>query len=238
MGAGHHDKDAQKKKDAESKGSGDKLLAHILGYAVIVGSTLYKLPQIVRIHRARSATGISLLASSMAAVDNLFSIAYSVANRHPISTYGENVPQFMTICTIILQILRYEYRAPLASLTACGCGMLAVTSTICSVPRLLGARAAAMLLDTMKALAMALSLTGSLPQVLQNLRARSAGELSLATSSLGLLGSWVRMYTVLKQLASDKKMVAAQTVSVVSNTTWVLQILLYSRRGRRQQLGA
>uniref|UniRef100_A0A7S1RAF2 Solute carrier family 66 member 3 n=1 Tax=Alexandrium catenella TaxID=2925 RepID=A0A7S1RAF2_ALECA len=196
---------------------------------------MYKLPQIMRIHRARSAAGISLLGSSMAAADNLFSIAYSLANRHPVSTYGENVPQLATICLIILQILRYEFRVALAPLAACGCGMLAAAGAVCSVHRLLGARAGAALLGAMKASSMALSLTGSLPQVLQNWRARSAGELSLATSSLGLLGSWVRMYTVLKQLAGDKKMVAGQTVSVVSNTTLVLQILLYTRRGGRRR---
>lgn len=91
----------------------------------------------------------------------------------------------------------------------------------------------------MKSLAVASSLGSGLPQVLQSLRARSAGELSLATCSLGLLGSSVRMYTVRCQLADDWKIKAEKLVSVCINCTVVLQILVYRRQstGPRRSIG-
>lgn len=227
--AGDHEELDRSKEDIRSKQPGDKWLARLLGYAVITGSTMYKLPQIMRIHRARSARGISLLTASLDTANYLFSGAYSFAHHHPISGYGENVPQLVSICIIILQILRYEYGARATFLAACGCTMVAATVAICFAPILLGARIGNALLRSLKASTMAMSLTGTLPQIIQNWKARSAGELSLATSSLGLLGSWVRMYTVLRQLAGDGTMVAAQSVSVLSNSLLVLQIAAYGR---------
>src|SRR4051812_24016764 len=59
------------------------------GYGIIAGSTLVKLPQLLKIWNARSGQGISFIAVVLELIAMTFSAAYAYANRFPFSSWGE-----------------------------------------------------------------------------------------------------------------------------------------------------
>eukprot|EP00747_Dinoflagellata_sp_TGD_P211695 gnl/TRDRNA2_/TRDRNA2_84905_c0_seq2.p1 gnl/TRDRNA2_/TRDRNA2_84905_c0~~gnl/TRDRNA2_/TRDRNA2_84905_c0_seq2.p1 ORF type:complete len:229 (+),score=38.10 gnl/TRDRNA2_/TRDRNA2_84905_c0_seq2:47-733(+) len=209
----------------------DKVVATVLGYLVIVGSTMYKLPQIMRIHKAGSARGVSLAMLSMDSVHYVFTLAYSIFHGHPLSIYGENFAQYASAFTLILQVFRYERRASPAKVARVAAALIAFAATAIRGPALMGKEIGGPLLDVMKSSTMALQF-GSLPQVIQNWRTRSAGELSLVSFSLGSLGGLVRLYTTLAKVGHDRKMALTPLMSAAINLTIVSQILFYRRGGR------
>lgn len=207
-----------------------KPLAVCLGYVMIVGSTFYKLPQIVQIHHARSARGVSMSAALMDAIGNVFQTAYSVGHRHPLSTYGENASQFVATFMILLQIFWYEHGFSAGALARHSVAFLSASIGACCAPGYMSRVAATAVLDAMKVTTVVLSLTSTLPQIFQSWRARSVGQLSLTTNGIGFAGTLIRMYTTLAQLGDDRKMVVAQMLSVLTKCVIFGQILAYGRK--------
>ena len=78
---------------------------------------------------------------------------------------------------------------------------------------------------------MAATVGGKLPQIAQNHAARSSGELSPTTTSLAVLGSVVRFYTLLKSERLDPLMIVNQGASLLSNGTIMSQIMWFGGGG-------
>ncbi|KAL3190362.1 hypothetical protein MRX96_019386 [Rhipicephalus microplus] len=64
-------------------------LSKCLGYGIIVGSTLVKVPQIVKIVQTQSSEGISVTSVLMELMGMTATAAYSYAQRYPFSSWGE-----------------------------------------------------------------------------------------------------------------------------------------------------
>ena len=62
-----------------------------LGYGIVVGSAIMKLPQILKIVMNRDVTGLNAMSFYMECAAFLPSIVYNFLKGYPISTYGENV---------------------------------------------------------------------------------------------------------------------------------------------------
>ena len=62
-----------------------------LGYGIMFGSGIMKMPQIIKIMKNRDVTGINAVSFYMECVAFLPSIVYNALKHYPISTYGENV---------------------------------------------------------------------------------------------------------------------------------------------------
>lgn len=219
---------------AAKQGRGNTTLADALGFSIVLGAALYKLPQVIHIQQARSARGLSLISVAAEAVGSTLGFAYSASQGHPISTYGETLAQLIAGMVIVLQILRYEHRKSLQMLGRYLAGGTFTAMVACRGWILLGDEGRQATLRAMKLGEVLLALGARIPQVLANWRASSAGELSLATNMLGLVGCLVRGYTVFaQQLAGDTLMVASVVASVLSNSVLVAQILVYNARATR-----
>jgi uncharacterized protein with PQ loop repeat len=73
------------------KMDGLTLLSTAMGYVVIAGSMLFKVPQAVRIFRKKSAEGLSASMYILESAGIAMSLAFSMKNAFPFSTYGEAV---------------------------------------------------------------------------------------------------------------------------------------------------
>ena len=62
-----------------------------LGYGIVIGSGIMKLPQILKIAMNRDVTGLNAVSFYMECAAFLPSIVYNILKGYPISTYGENV---------------------------------------------------------------------------------------------------------------------------------------------------
>ena len=66
-------------------------ISKALGYGIVVGSGIMKLPQIIKIMKGRDVTGLNAVSFYMECAAFLPSIVYNFLKKYPLSTYGENV---------------------------------------------------------------------------------------------------------------------------------------------------
>lgn len=66
------------------------LISKCLGIAIILGGTVLKVPQILKIVAAGSADGISFVSYLLETVAYVISLGYNVRSGNPFSTYGES----------------------------------------------------------------------------------------------------------------------------------------------------
>lgn len=198
------------------------ILSTIVGICVLIGSMLYKIPQVFRVVRRRSAAGISVLMYSLETVGTTFSALYFARRAFPFSTYGETV--FIMIQNIVLlALIVYFQRLPripaiiiaIAYFTAVFALLLPVVPLsvlvalqLCSIPILNLAR---------------------VPQIILNYRRKETGELSPITLGLQLLGNVARVFTTIAQVR-DPLMFIGICVATCFNTALFAQWLYYSRR--------
>lgn len=67
------------------------LLSKLLGYLVVLGATIYKVPQIVTILRKSSVAGLSLQMYLVECLSFSVTLAYNLRNNNPFSTWGETI---------------------------------------------------------------------------------------------------------------------------------------------------
>jgi mannose-P-dolichol utilization defect protein 1 len=61
-----------------------------LGVAIVGSSAIVKVPQILKLVNSRSAAGVSFVSYALETASLLITLAYSVRQQFPFSTYGEN----------------------------------------------------------------------------------------------------------------------------------------------------
>ena len=66
-------------------------ISKALGYGIMIGSGIMKMPQIIKIMINKDVTGINAVSFYMECAAFLPSIVYNILKGYPISTYGENV---------------------------------------------------------------------------------------------------------------------------------------------------
>jgi len=76
-------------------------------------------------------------------------------------------------------------------------------------------------------------LAARIPQIISNYRAKSTGQLSFATTAMGLAGCIARIFTSIQE-GAGLSMVRGFVLGFVLNLTIVIQILLYSKKTERQ----
>lgn len=91
-----------------------------LGVGIIGASSVVKVPQIVKLVRSRSASGISFLAYLLETTSYLISLSYNFRNGFPFSTYGETALVMAQNVVIAVLVLNYSGRATVAALFVAG----------------------------------------------------------------------------------------------------------------------
>jgi len=179
------------------------------------------LPQVLS---AQSARGLSLPAYVLETLAYAITTTYSYRNDFPFSTYGENF--FLTLQnTLITFLIVYLPSTPLrkAQNTA---GRLALTAV--------GTVASAVVLyavpkETLALLQVAtlpLSLFSKLPQIIQNARSRSTGQLSTFAVAAQILGCVARLFTTATEVG-DPIVTAGFALALVLNIVVGVQMWMY-----------
>lgn len=198
------------------------IFSSIVGVCVLIGSLLYKIPQVFRIVRRKSAAGISVLMYAMETLGTTFSAVYFARRAFPFVTYGESIFVMVQNVLIMMLIVIYQ-RLPKLSALCCSAfyliALLFLYSSffplkflmalqVCSIPVLNFAR---------------------VPQIFLNFRRKSTGELSPITLGLQLLGNVARVFTTIAQV-KDPLMLLGICVATCFNSVLFGQWIFYSRR--------
>ena len=214
---------------AKQKLVGGSLTSTVLAVCVVVAGTFYKIPQVVKIHRARSAKGVSLFMMVLDSWSCMVETSYSYANGQSYLDWGEAPSQLTCSTLVALQICFYEHRVGKSILAGWAAAVALFTTTVMHAPNLLGKKLGLKFLTFLKTINMGITVFSKLPQIVTNYKTKSTGQLSPATIATGCLGSVVRFYTLFKSSNGiDPLMVLNQGTSLVMNGTVLGQILYYN----------
>lgn len=195
-----------------------------LGYGVVAGASVVKLPQIIAVARSGSAAGLSPLAAELEEAALACAAAYGLAAALPFSAYGESL--FLLAQNTVLLGLIYVLTGARARGAAAAC-VLAAAARALRPPALTLARARR-LLDCVGAIMLA----ARVPQIAANAAARGTGQLSLVTYTANTAGALARVLTSVTQ-GAGATMTRNYVLSAVLNAVVVAQILAFRPAGRK-----
>ncbi|KAF5335322.1 hypothetical protein D9611_011779 [Ephemerocybe angulata] len=192
-----------------------------LGVGIVVGGSIMKVPQILLIINGSSARGLSLPSYVLETLSYAITLAYSVRNAFPFSTYGENL--FLALQNTIITFLIILYSPipnKLKSSRLLTTAVAAVTTTYAL---------SVVSKDTLALLQLAtlpLSLTSKFPQIRQNARAQSTGQLSAFAVISQVLGCLARVFTTAQEVG-DPLVQAGFLLALALNAVLAAQMYLY-----------
>ncbi|EJD45671.1 mannose-P-dolichol utilization defect 1 protein [Auricularia subglabra TFB-10046 SS5] len=206
-----------------------------LGLGIVVGGSIVKVPQVLLIISANSARGLSLTAYVLETLSYAISLAYSYRNSFPFSTYGENL--FLTIQNVLITVLIVHHLPSASSqhpsLTAPAAKPTSGNPTGVVLSLALSAATAYALtvlspqnLAFLQMLTLPLGLFSKLPQIAQNHRAKSTGQLSAFAVVAQVLGCAARIFTTATEVG-DPLLQAGFVMALALNVILAFQMWIY-----------
>lgn len=190
----------------------------LLGYAIVVGSSIVKLPQVIKIFKAKSGEGISLLGMTLELLAISTSWAYCVGYEFPFSSYGESVFLAIQTSLIAAMVLAFSGKSAHAlAFMSIYVGLMAFG---------LSPAAPKELLKTLQAGNILLVLCSKMIQVTANFRNGSTGQLSVITQFLLFVGALIRVLTTISE-TGDMMVLTSYLISGVLNGVILAQIFYY-----------
>ncbi|KAJ3290274.1 hypothetical protein HDU76_007414 [Blyttiomyces sp. JEL0837] len=199
------------------------LISKGLGIGIILGGSIVKVPQIIKIVRAGSAQGISVSSYLLETVAFIISLAYNVRRENPFSTYGETA--FITIQNTIILLLLLHYSKNTLGLIISAVSLAGLFYALLNsiwVPD--------SALVTLQVASILTSTASKLPQIYANWAAGSTGQLSPVTLGLQSVGSAARVFTTLREV-KDQVLLAGVVVAAVLNAALFAQVILFWGKG-------
>ncbi|XP_003466300.1 mannose-P-dolichol utilization defect 1 protein isoform X2 [Cavia porcellus] len=198
------------------------LLSKGLGLAIVAGSLLVKLPQILKILGAKSAEGLSLQSAVLELVALTGTVVYSVANSFLFSSWGEAL--FLMLQTITICFLIMHFRGQ----TGKGAAFLACYAL--SLLVLLSPLTPLAVVTLLQASNVPAVVVGKLLQAATNYRNGHTGQLSAITVFLLFGGSLTRIFTSIQE-TGDPLMAGVFVVASLCNGLIAAQVLFYWNTG-------
>ncbi|XP_076059764.1 mannose-P-dolichol utilization defect 1 protein homolog [Oratosquilla oratoria] len=189
-----------------------------LGLAIVAGSVLVKVPQIVKILGARSAEGISFLGTCLELFALLATVSYNYIMKYPFSAYGDGF--FLLIQTATIGALVLHYKGATSKAIAFLLTILFSLLYLCSGLASVTAQ------WYMQASNIPIVFSGKMVQAWSNFCSGSTGQLSLITVLLLFLGSIARIFTSIQE-TGDMVIIITYMVATVANGVLVGQVMYY-----------
>lgn len=177
-----------------------------------------KLPQVFKVLGAKSGEGLSLQSIMLELVALTGTMAYSVTNNFPFSSWGEAL--FLMLQTVTIGFLVLHYRGQ----TVKGAAFLACYALVLLV--LLSPLTPLAIVTLLQASNVPAVVVGRLLQAVTNYRNGHTGQLSAITVFLLFGGSLARIFTSIQE-TGDPLMAGTFVVSSLCNGLIATQLLYY-----------
>ncbi|XP_028654265.2 mannose-P-dolichol utilization defect 1b [Erpetoichthys calabaricus] len=194
------------------------LISKVLGIGIIAGSIMVKLPQIIKLIRAKSAEGLSFKAVLLELLAITGTMVYSISNSFPFSAWGEVL--FLMVQTVTIGFLIQHYGGN----TGRGIGFLGLYAVILLL--LLSPLTPKTVITLMQATNVPAIVISRLIQAATNYRNGHTGQLSAITVFLLFAGSLARIFTTVQE-TGDPLMILTFVVSSCCNGIIAAQLLYY-----------
>lgn len=193
-------------------------LSKALGIALIIGSVLVKLPQIIKIYVNKSGAGISIISVTLDLTAITVYASYNFVKGYPFSAWGDSA--LLAVQTVIVGCLVLYYQG----LQFQAFGYLLVYLGVCVL--LMGGATPVTALWTMQGFNIPVLLAGKLTQAYANYKNGHTGQLSAITLFMLFFGSLARIFTSIQE-TGDTMVIITYVASSFANTVLVLQLLYY-----------
>ncbi|CAI9545759.1 unnamed protein product [Staurois parvus] len=194
------------------------LLSKVLGFGIIAGSVMVKVPQIIKLLRSGTAEGLSFHSVLLELLALTGTMVYSITRSFPFSAWGEVL--FLLLQTLIIGFLIQHLGEPhKPGILFLGIYFSIVAVLLCPVVPM----AVVTMLQATNVPAIIIS---RLIQAMTNYKNGHTGQLSAVTVALLFLGSLARIFTSIQE-TGDHLMAVTYMVSSACNGLIFSQLLYY-----------
>lgn len=195
-------------------------ISKLLGYSIVAGAILVKVPQIQKIVSSKSAAGVSFMSIMLELYAITCMFSYSLANGFPFSTWGDSFFLLIQVTVIAILVLNYSRQRTLAGIFFISyCGILVV---------LLSGMTPMSVLSMLQLSNMPAVVTAKLLQAAKCFQLGHTGQISAITVFLTFFGSAARIFTSIQE-TGDNIMILSYVMSTAANAVIAFQILWYWR---------
>jgi len=195
-------------------------ISKTIGYLVVVGSTIVKFPQILKIFREKSVVGISLMSVFLELLGLSITVSYALYKANPFSTWGECL--FMTVQNLVIIVLIFHFSKTVPSPLQLGLFGLYLAGFSASLLRFLDP----WIMDILMQSTMGVTISAKLPQIRLLYANKTPGTVSFVTWFLTFGGSVARLFTIIKEL-NDTTLIVSYVIACTLNGIIVAQLLFY-----------
>jgi len=195
------------------------VVAKGLGFAIVAGALLVKLPQVFKLLGSGSAEGLSFLGVFLELLAVTLNAGYSYNQGFPFSAYGEAI--FLSLQTSLIAFLVLWLSGNTIGsvlFTAAFAGLAYALAQPGLVPE--------QWLWYGQAANIPMVVVGKLIQIITNFRNGHTGQLSVVTVFLLFAGSVARIFTSIQE-TGDQMLIMSFVVSTVANGILFLQVVMY-----------
>jgi mannose-P-dolichol utilization defect protein 1 len=196
------------------------LLSKVLSIGIIVGATVVKVPQILKILNSGSVVGLSALSYVLESFVSLIITVYNYRHANPFSTYGESL--FLTVQNLVILGLIWLHRRRFGSLLL----MSLAVGAFAWYFLVKNMRDIKQPLATLQASTIPVLVLSRLPQIYVIFKNGHSGQLSAVTVFLLAAGSIARVFTTLQEV-NDKIIITGAVSAAITNSILLLQVLYY-----------
>lgn len=202
-----------------------------LGIGIIAGSCLVKVPQLLKLYRAKSGEGITVIGLMMELFAMTASTVYSYRNEFPFSAWGEGL--FLVLQTALVTALVLLYGSnPFPkgrSVKSEGSAVRALSFLVCfsaGLTLMVSPITPMEMLWVCQAAVVPLIIVSKMIQAVSNYRKGSTGQLSAITVFLLFGGALARIFTSIQE-TGDSMLIVTFIVSATSHAVMASQMLYY-----------
>ena len=196
------------------------LISKTLGVLILAGSVLLKLPQIINIYGTKDVEGLSPISFYTEVPLVITNVVYNVLQGNPFSSYGENV--FILVQNLILVFMLWTYMNQKSKPSVVTMiGILAFFATVAFG----GLQLPPSLWSILPLSNLPLVLISRIPQIIQNFKQRSTGQLSGITTFLTFAGSLARVFTTIQEVGWDFSLLTGYFVGIATSGILLLQVV-------------
>ncbi|CAH8507203.1 unnamed protein product [Heterobilharzia americana] len=194
------------------------VFSKLLGYGIIIGSSLVKIPQVLKVAKCKNAYGLSILSILLELISFTSMSVYSIANKFPFSSYGEGI--FLGIQDFLLAIMAITWTYSRAKAVLFTCTYMAGLAVLLSPTLPLSTL---MLLQTAN---LPIMLSSKIAQIWTNWCSGTTGQLSAITVVLFAVGSTARIFTSIQE-TGDRLMIVSCILAALCNYLLLVQLVYY-----------
>jgi len=194
------------------------IVSKCLGYAILAGSLLLRLPQILKIVSAKSGAGISAMSEILMLFSIFGTMSYGYFKQFPVSAYGDAFSLWVQANLVLMCVFYYDKKHCSAVLTLLCSSVASYLMYADLIPEavIVGLNGSGLLLAAVS----------KLTQIWANYQNASTGVLSAITLLLQFLGCVARIFTSIQETGDLLMIVTYVTISVL-NGLLVFQLAYY-----------